>query len=105
MNSPSNSASSSVRLTGISGYMISDSRRTGRRCLVGVARGVGYTDCSLAVAGAYLPYISRIVCYSRVMSEIGTVSTGDGKTFPRNPRSDEMLNRLASELVSADKDR
>ena len=34
-----------------------------------------------------------------------TVSVGDGKTYPRNPRADEMLNRLASELVSADKDR
>ncbi|KAM5536788.1 hypothetical protein V8D89_009506 [Ganoderma adspersum] len=36
---------------------------------------------------------------------IGGSCTGDGKTFPRNPQSDEMLNRLASELVSADKDR
>ena len=30
-------------------------------------------------------------------------SIGDGKTFPRNPRADEMLARLANELVSADK--
>lgn len=28
--------------------------------------------------------------------------TGDGKTFPRNRRSDEMLARLANELVKAD---
>ena len=27
---------------------------------------------------------------------------GDGKTFPRNPRSDELLARLANELVKAD---
>ena len=29
-------------------------------------------------------------------------STGDGKTFPRNPRADEMLARLASDIASAD---
>ena len=27
---------------------------------------------------------------------------GDGKTFPRNHRSDEMLARLANELVKSD---
>ncbi|KAF8195473.1 DHHC palmitoyltransferase-domain-containing protein [Pholiota molesta] len=31
--------------------------------------------------------------------------TGDGKIFPRNPRSDEMLAKLAKELVKADLDR
>ncbi|KAI0752861.1 DHHC palmitoyltransferase-domain-containing protein [Daedaleopsis nitida] len=36
---------------------------------------------------------------------IGGGCSGDGRTFPRNSRSDEMLARLASELVSADKDR
>ncbi|TBU63478.1 zf-DHHC-domain-containing protein [Dichomitus squalens] len=36
---------------------------------------------------------------------LGGGCMGDGKTFPRNPRADEMLNRLVSELVSADKDR
>ena len=29
---------------------------------------------------------------------------GDGKTFPRNHRSDEMLARLANELVKAEAD-
>ncbi|EPQ50961.1 zf-DHHC-domain-containing protein [Gloeophyllum trabeum ATCC 11539] len=29
---------------------------------------------------------------------------GDGRHFPRNPRTDEMLARLASELVKVDKD-
>lgn len=29
--------------------------------------------------------------------------TGDGMNFPRNPRADELLARLASELVDADK--
>lgn len=28
---------------------------------------------------------------------------GDGRTFPRNPRADEMLARLAAELVNDDK--
>ncbi|KAH9847939.1 zf-DHHC-domain-containing protein [Lenzites betulinus] len=36
---------------------------------------------------------------------IGGGCTGDGRTFPRNPRSDEMLSRLAAGLVSADKHR
>ena len=30
---------------------------------------------------------------------------GDGRTFPRNPRADEMLARLASDIVDVDKDR
>ncbi|RPD65830.1 zf-DHHC-domain-containing protein [Lentinus tigrinus ALCF2SS1-7] len=36
---------------------------------------------------------------------IGGSCTGDGWTFPRNPRAEQMLARLASDLVSADKDR
>lgn len=32
-------------------------------------------------------------------------SLGDGKSFPRNPRSEEMLAELAKELVKADSDR
>lgn len=31
-------------------------------------------------------------------------SKGDGRTYPRNPRSDEMLARLAAELVRLEKD-
>jgi len=34
----------------------------------------------------------------------GGSSMGDGKTFPRNQRSDEMLARLANELVKSDRD-
>jgi len=34
----------------------------------------------------------------------GGSSMGDGKTFPRNQRTDEMLARLASELVKTDAD-
>ncbi|KAF8892385.1 hypothetical protein CPB85DRAFT_1377841 [Mucidula mucida] len=30
---------------------------------------------------------------------------GDGRSFPRNPASDDMLARLANELLEADKDR
>jgi len=29
---------------------------------------------------------------------------GDGRTFPRNPRSEEMLAKLADDLRNADKD-
>ncbi|KAI0333694.1 zf-DHHC-domain-containing protein [Cubamyces sp. BRFM 1775] len=36
---------------------------------------------------------------------IGGSCMGDGRSFPRNSRSDEMLSRLAAGLVSADKDR
>ncbi|KAF8964416.1 DHHC palmitoyltransferase-domain-containing protein [Flammula alnicola] len=32
----------------------------------------------------------------------GGASSGDGKTFPRNPRSEEMLSKLARELTKAD---
>jgi len=34
----------------------------------------------------------------------GGSSPGDGKTFPRNPKSDELLARLAKELVKSDQD-
>lgn len=30
---------------------------------------------------------------------------GDGRTFPRNPKSDELLARLATELVKVDERR
>ncbi|KAH8104674.1 zf-DHHC-domain-containing protein [Cristinia sonorae] len=36
---------------------------------------------------------------------IGGSGKGDGLSFPRNPRADEMLSRLATELVDVDKDR
>ncbi|KAF9046541.1 DHHC palmitoyltransferase-domain-containing protein [Panaeolus papilionaceus] len=35
----------------------------------------------------------------------GGASSGDGKTFPRNPRSQELLARLANELVKLDANR
>jgi len=41
-------------------------------------------------------WVYRLLC--------GGGGKGDGRTFPRNPRSDEMLARLASELVRLDKD-
>ncbi|KAH8818750.1 DHHC palmitoyltransferase-domain-containing protein [Flagelloscypha sp. PMI_526] len=34
----------------------------------------------------------------------GGSSPGDGRTFPRNPRAEEMLARLAREIVGIDKD-
>ena len=50
-----------------------------------------------------LPCATIVLCFNHL--DRITNSVGDGKTYPRNPRADEMLNRLASELVSADKDR
>ncbi|KIY66639.1 zf-DHHC-domain-containing protein, partial [Cylindrobasidium torrendii FP15055 ss-10] len=35
----------------------------------------------------------------------GGASPGDGRSFPRNPKSDEMLARLAKELLEVEKDR
>ena len=35
----------------------------------------------------------------------GTCRKGDGRHFPRNPRADDLLARLATDLVELDKDR
>lgn len=35
----------------------------------------------------------------------GGQAKGDGRTFPRNPKAEDMLSRLAIDLVEADKDR
>ncbi|THH26998.1 hypothetical protein EUX98_g7190 [Antrodiella citrinella] len=40
---------------------------------------------------------------SRIL--VGGGGKGDGRIFPRNPRADELLARLASDLVDVDKDR
>jgi len=34
----------------------------------------------------------------------GGASNGDGRSFPRNPRAEEMLTKLAAQLVTVDKD-
>jgi palmitoyltransferase ZDHHC2/15/20 len=39
-----------------------------------------------------------------VLADYLNHSKGDGRIFPRNPRSDEMLARLAAELARLDKD-
>lgn len=58
-------------------------------------------------------WITRLICgggrsvfhpVERVLITNVTYSMGDGRTFPRNPRSHEMLSRLASELAGVDKD-
>jgi hypothetical protein len=41
----------------------------------------------------------QFVCISETVCR----RTGDGKHFPRNPRAEEMLARLAVELVKADR--
>ena len=71
----------------------------GRRSLDGITNMDGYIDFGVAVEGkrlsGYTPMCQLNAC---------TKSKGDGRTFPRNPRSDEMLARLATELVRLDKD-
>lgn len=37
------------------------------------------------------------------ISPLCVFSKGDGTNYPRNPKADELLGRLASELVDADK--
>ncbi|KAJ7145248.1 DHHC palmitoyltransferase-domain-containing protein [Mycena filopes] len=42
-------------------------------------------------------WVARVWC--------GAPTVGDGRTFPRNPKADELLARLATELVKDDDDR
>jgi len=72
----------------------------GRKYLDGITNTDGCTDFGVVVGGerrlSGCPLMLRLtVC---------TESKGDGRTFPRNPRSDEMLARLAAELMRLDKD-
>lgn len=39
-----------------------------------------------------------------VLTNAALDSKGDGRSFPRNPRAEEMLTKLAAQLVTADKD-
>jgi hypothetical protein len=56
---------------------------------------------------AFVPRVHSIPCVlgSQRTHFFFMFRCGDGKTFPRNPRSDETLARLAKELVQADKAR
>lgn len=82
-------------------YMILDSERIGLRCLVGIESMDGYIDF-----GAEGPRKPRLAVSSifPVAHLCHLLRMGDGMTFPRNPRSTEMLARLADELVKADED-
>jgi len=51
-------------------------------------------------------YVNRFRCdLDKVqLTVIANDRKGDGRTFPRNPRSEEMLAKLADDLHNADKD-
>jgi hypothetical protein len=72
----------------------------GRKYLDGITNTDGYTGFGVVVVGE--PRLSGCPLMWRLT--ICTKSKGDGRMFPRNPRSDEMLARLAAELVRLDKD-
>lgn len=84
----------------ISYYMTLASERIGLRCLAGIESMGGYID--FGTGGPRKPLTCRFLHIFPVAHFSHLLRMGDGKTFPRNPRSDEMLARLANELVKAD---
>jgi len=50
-------------------------------------------------------YTSPVTHQYSIIMTVPYFSMGDGKTFPRNPRSEDVLVKLAQELVKADADR
>jgi hypothetical protein len=81
----------------ISCYMILASERIGLKCLAGIESMDGYID--FGTGGPRKPLILHMFPVAHL---IHLLRMGDGKTFPRNHRSDEILARLANELVKAD---
>lgn len=83
--------------------MILASERIGLRCLVGKVDMDGYID--FGVEGFRKPWFAICsLCFPPMLIQVILLRMGDGKTFPRNRQSDEMLARLATELVKADVD-
>ena len=88
------------------GSMMSAGARTGPKFWGGTDRLVGCIASLLEVEGKYHVSSSRGRCLHDLNdSHRSFLSKGDGHTFPRNPKADEMLARLAGDLVSIDKDR
>lgn len=54
--------------------------------------------------GCALHFGSCRSCGELTCNMLSGCSKGDGRAFPRNPRADDMLARLAVELVNIDKD-
>lgn len=107
-NSRTSSAGSCGRRTVQSACMILGGVRTGPRCSrQRMAAGVcGSRVCCGAALGeprGFLPFPPLVVLWSRA-NEMRVLSTGNGQHFPRNPRADEMLARLAQELVKLEQD-
>ena len=84
----------------ISCYMMLASERIGLRCLAGMKIMDGFID--FGVEGPRKSWLA--VSYIPSSSFRHLLRMGDGKTFQRNRQSDEMLARLANELVKADED-
>ena len=57
----------------------------------------------MVAQGVYLPYVSRIRFLASLKRSFA-YSQGNGRRFPRNPRAEDMLNRLADALATVDKD-
>lgn len=73
----------------------------GHKYLDGITNTDGYTGFGVVVVVG-----ERCLsgCPPTWRLTVCTKSKGDGRTFPRNPRSDEMLARLTAELIQLDKD-
>jgi len=78
--------------------MTSVGGRIGRKSLAGVTNIISYPDLYVVDRRScfFLPIIpSYWLTY-------GKSRPGDGLSFPQNPRSDELLARLAKKLISID---
>lgn len=73
---------------------MSGGEETGRKFSDGVGREDGYLVSSSAALGELH---SRVTFLCRAQQAY-LRRNGDGRSFPRNPRSQEMLSRLAERL-------
>jgi hypothetical protein len=75
-----------------------DCAEIGLKSSAGMARTVGFAYWLTVVMGEC---INRGAC-GIIAHGLSPTRSGDGRSYPHNPRSDEMLARLASELVRID---
>jgi len=77
-----------------------DGKRIGRMPLDGILLMVGFIAYGVVVHREFTPckFLPQL---NKRLSR----SQGDGKTFPKNPKTDDMLSKLAHELVKLDADR
>ena len=84
-------------LTEQSNYTTLVGGRIGLRCLVGIQGGVG-------LPGFFVEVLRKCpILTTRVPIQSPFCRPGDGLHYPRNPHADEMLSKLARELVKADR--